>query len=250
MTTFPAAPRPGEAQADAAQAARPNGVPPNGAPRDDAGPPITDREGKPGGDPGESSSDPGPLNDLIRRIHEGEVSALTLAPEVRRQCVGYLTLEGFTNSEIAGLMRISERSVTRDRRASRRDGALSPGVHLGDELLGEFQQITLASVQRLVRLTRNESAPPYARLWAEEALVRNYQRFLESARKLNYLNDGAARLKNLLAPPPETPEEEVERTRKFWEKRRLLDQAINDGLLGSSPRSPEEARKAGRAGKK
>jgi hypothetical protein len=239
MTT--AASLPCATQTDADHAAIPKDVP-----RDEADAPIPDANAA----PPSASADPGPLNDLVRRIHGGEVCPLTLPPEVRRQCVGYLTSEGFTNSEIAGLMRISERSVSRDRRAARRDEALSPGVHLGDELLGEFQQITLASVQRLVRLTRDTSASPYARLWAEEALVRNYQRFLESARKLNYLDDGAARLKKLLAPPPETPEQEAERTRKHYERQRLTMQAMHDGLFRSSARSKEEPRKAGRALKK
>ena len=113
---------------------------------------------------------------------------------MRQQCVGHLTLEGFTSGEIAQLMRISERTVRRDRAAVRQTDALAPARSLGDELLGEFQRLTLASVQRLTRLARDPEAPHYARMWAEESIVRIYQRFIDTAHRLRYIEDGRARL--------------------------------------------------------
>ncbi|MEE9211786.1 MAG: hypothetical protein V3U29_03940, partial [Phycisphaeraceae bacterium] len=76
----------------------------------------------------------------------------------------------------------------------RRDHAVSPDLALGDELLGEFQRIILASIQRLVRLTREPDTPAYARLWAEEAIVRMYQRLIDTAHRLHYVADGRGRL--------------------------------------------------------
>ena len=141
-----------------------------------------------------------PVNDhliiaeLVRQLHAGKIATETLTPEMRRQCVAQLSLEGFTNSEIAQLMRISERTVRRDRLTARRDDALAPGRSLGDELLGEFQRLTLASIQRLTRLARDAETPAYARMWAEESMVRIYQRFLDTAHRLRYFEDGRARL--------------------------------------------------------
>ncbi len=114
--------------------------------------------------------------------------------ETRQRCVDHLTHEGFSTTEIAELMKISVRTVRRDRSAIRKDHALTPDLALGDELLGEFQRLILASIQRLVRLAHDVNTPPFARLWAEEAIVRNYQRLIDTAHRMNYLADGSRRL--------------------------------------------------------
>lgn len=134
------------------------------------------------------------IAELIRQIHEGLIDAASLSAAKRRACVSYLTFQGLTTAEIAHVLCISDRSVQRDRLAARRADALRPDMQLGDELLGEFQQLTLGSIQRLIRLSNDTSAPPYARMWAEEAMVRNYQRFLDAAAKHRYFNDGSLRL--------------------------------------------------------
>ena len=89
---------------------------------------------------------------------------------------------------------------------------------------------------------------PIAEIALLETSSPQYQRFVETARKLHYLNDGQARLKELLAPPPETPEQEFERTQKHWERERSVIKAMNAGMTGSFEwPSKEEALKAGRA---
>ena len=46
---------------------------------------------------------------------------------------------------------MSERTVRRDRSAARKDDAIAPDIYLGDELLGEYHRLTMASIQRLIR---------------------------------------------------------------------------------------------------
>ena len=134
------------------------------------------------------------IPELIEQIHSGQVDVDSLAPDIRQQCVGHLVLEGFRNTEIAQLMRVSERTVTRDRVAVRRDDALAPDSRLGDQLLGEFEKMTMGAVQRLTRLAGDTQNPAYARLWAEEAIVRIYQRLIDTVHRLHYFEDGKARL--------------------------------------------------------
>lgn len=131
---------------------------------------------------------------LVRALCDGQVRAEDLSLDDRRCCVDHLTFEGFSNSEIAELMHTTERTVRRDRVAARGEHAIRPDRQLGDELLGEFHRIVLASVRRLVRMAHDPQTPPYARLWAEESMVRNYQRLIEMARKLRYFEDGGTRL--------------------------------------------------------
>ena len=134
------------------------------------------------------------VEELVRQVHEGRVEVGELGLEVRRECVEHLALEGFSTGEIAQLLGMNERTVRRDREANRRAGALEPSVGLGDELMGEFERVVQASAQRLARLARDPESPAYARLWAEEAIVKNYQRFIQTAHRLRYVEEGGRRL--------------------------------------------------------
>ena len=137
------------------------------------------------------------IMELIERLHARELAVADVPAKLRQHCIDHLTHEGFTNGEIARIIGIHERTVRRDRQAFRRDHAVQPQLALGDELVGEFERIILHSVQRLIRLCRDGDVPPYARLWAEEAIARNYQRLIDTTRRLNYFDDGGNRLKHL-----------------------------------------------------
>lgn len=170
---------------------------------------------KSGADEG-ASEDRTPVDRIVERIHAGSLAAESLPAEVRRRCVSQLTAEGFSGTEIAALLHMGERTVRRDRAALRKEEALAPSRFLGDELLGEFQRIALASVQRLTRMAHANDVPPYARLWAEEAMNRIYQRFLETTHRLDYFYGGRARLHHEWYCDPQ----EIERSRKEREAMR------------------------------
>ncbi|MEX0887334.1 MAG: HTH domain-containing protein [Phycisphaeraceae bacterium] len=140
--------------------------------------------------------------EVVRLLHEGRLKVGDIDLEVRRACVEHLGLEGFSTGEIAQLLGMNERTVRRDREALRRSGAIEPSPGLGDELLGEFERVVMCSAQRLARLARDPEAPPYARLWAEEAIVKNYQRFIQTAHRMGYVEEGRRRLAQKRAESP------------------------------------------------
>lgn len=135
------------------------------------------------------------ITELVRRITDGTVAIDAVPVNLRRACVAHLTIEGFSSTEIASLLKMSDRTVQRDRAAARKDYAIAPDLYLGDELLGEYHRLTMASIQRLTRLARDCDTPPYARLWAEESISRCYNRLLEIAQKLRYVEDGGERMR-------------------------------------------------------
>lgn len=134
---------------------------------------------------------------ILQEIHEGRVAPDEIPLDLRQRIVAHLVTQGYRNDEIALFLRVSERTVRRDRAAVRELEAMRPTLTLGDELLGEFESFTLGSVARLTRLACDPSAAPYARLWAEDAASRIYDRFLRAARDLDYLQDGKSRLEHL-----------------------------------------------------
>src|ERR1041385_5889220 len=95
---------------------------------------------------GRPASEEEAADELVRGIREGRLDAGRLGLGPRRRCVDYLTGEGFTAVEVARELGVTERTVRRDLAAVRRRHAVKPRERLGDELLGEFQRVTMDSV--------------------------------------------------------------------------------------------------------
>lgn len=131
---------------------------------------------------------------LLQGLSSGEVRGRGLTHLERRACVRQLVADGFTSDQMVTLLGVSERTITRDRKEVNQELAVQPDRRLGDELLGEYQSLVRSSIGRLTRLSRDSEEPAYARMWAEEAILRSYYRFMEMARKLNYLQSGEERL--------------------------------------------------------
>jgi hypothetical protein len=176
---------------------------------------------------------------VVERLHRGELDVKELEAGARRECVEYLTREGFSGSEISRLMRISERTVRRDRAANRRERMVEPGVRLGDELLGELEEVTAGANQRLMRLAREAGTPAYARLWAEEAIVKNYQRFVETARRMKYVEEGSRRIAEERENDPEARRQTRQRMREGMELVKWLAGAGEDGTRRARRRHEE-----------
>ena len=138
---------------------------------------------------------------VLRMIGEGEVRGREVPCEVRRRCVSELTYEGFSISEIAGAMGVSERTVERDRAAVREEGKVGPGKMLGDVMLGEFERMAGASMRRLMRLVNDGRTPAYARLWAEGVMMRTQKMLMETAMRMGYYERGEKRLEEETAGP-------------------------------------------------
>jgi hypothetical protein len=134
------------------------------------------------------------VTQLISALHSGQITQDQLTTERRQACVAHLTLEGFSSSEVAHLLSVSERTIHRDRAAVRRAYAVKPADDLGDELLGELERLVHAAVQRAQRIARDPNAKPELRLSASQGAVRTYRQFVETTYRLKYIKDGRERL--------------------------------------------------------
>ena len=151
---------------------------------------------------------------LLRAIEDGSLSAGELSVEYRRECVGYLTRQGFSAMEIAQILHVSERTIERDRTATRKVNAIAPDAHLGDELMGELHSIVLASVQRLTRIATDTDAPHYARVWAETAIVKSYLQLIDKTKQFDYIGSGSDRLRDAVNDDVQTLARELKRSRR------------------------------------
>jgi transposase len=162
--------------------------------------------------------------ELIRRLHEGQLDGAKLTVAQRRACVEHLTTAALTNAEIAEVMGISESTVTRDRAAARAERGIEPDPKLGDQMLGELERLASASIARLTRLAGDTTINQYARLWAEESMIRIYQRLVDTARRMHYIDTGTGRLAEARQAQPD-----------YFEK---LHQQVQRRLKALAPKRP------------
>lgn len=149
-----------------------------------------------------------PIDRLINHLKEGRAHPWDLSPDLRRDIVIRLTRDGHSASDIASLIRITERTVRRDRAAARTASRIDPTTTLGDEWLGDFREVTMRSIERLTRLANDPNAPPSTRVWAEQTIAINYERLMTTAKRLGYIANAKHRI-------IETPEETEARHRKL-----------------------------------
>lgn len=65
----------------------------------------------------------GNVVDLPTKIREGRLAARQVPVDQRRICVAYLSLEGYTQEEIAEIFKVSRQTIIRDQKANRREAA-------------------------------------------------------------------------------------------------------------------------------
>jgi len=110
-----------------------------------------------------------PVVEIIRDLRSGVITGRALDGESRRACVMYLGGEGYGVPEIAALLKVSDRTVARDRARMREELAVErdPGLlpRMVGHLIGEAESTSV----RLRRIARDKSAPASARVEAEKA---------------------------------------------------------------------------------
>lgn len=134
------------------------------------------------------------VSEIVSKLIKGDLKPESVSPERRRECVAVLFEEGYNISDAAAAMRVSERTIYRDRDELRRDRAIKPTLTFGDELMGEYFAHTQTAIQRLRKLTRDSATPPAVMVRAEEAAARLYERFVKTAYQLKYIEPGERRL--------------------------------------------------------
>ena len=110
-----------------------------------------------------------PVVELIREIRDGTVSGRSLDSESRRACVAYLGAEGYGVPEIAALLKVSDRTIARDRARVREDLAVERDPSLLPRTVGQLMAEAEASSVRLRRIARDRSTPAATRVEAEKA---------------------------------------------------------------------------------
>lgn len=124
---------------------------------------------------------------LVRDLRNGKISASALSKESRQTCVEYLGNEGYSAVEIAEVLKVSTRTVHRDRDSIRAENAISKDPELVDQQAGQLVQHAEQAIQRLRKIAREKDCPAAVRVDAVRGTWAVIKELTELLQRLGYL---------------------------------------------------------------
>ena len=121
---------------------------------------------------GDGNSDERTLS-LLQKIQTGSVDPKCIRPAERRQIVSYLMADGYCTADMAQILKVSDRSVERDKKAIR--------------------QANL-SIQRIRKAVRDKKTKTAVKIDAEHRCYQIVSDMISSLQRLGYLPIATARL--------------------------------------------------------
>ena len=121
---------------------------------------------------------------LIQSLQRSEVTGKSLSAADRRKVVEHLTNEGYVVGEIAEVLKVSDRTILRDRKEIAASYALQNDPQTVAQFIGRLAQAAEVAAQRLRKIARDKSTPPAV---AVEATHRAYQIYSDLTIRLQSL---------------------------------------------------------------
>ncbi len=102
--------------------------------------------------------------DVLQKLKSGELSGKLLGPETRQAVVSTLTADGASVAEIAAVLKVSDRTIERDRAAIAKRLALHKDPNLTGEVLGRLLSEAELAIQRIRATLRDKGIDPAVRI--------------------------------------------------------------------------------------
>ncbi len=104
---------------------------------------------------------------LLQKIQAGTVDPKCIRPAERRAIVSYLMADGYSTADMAQILKVSDRSIERDKKAIREANALSADPELVEQMAGRLVCEAELSIQRIRKTARDKNTPQAVRIEAE-----------------------------------------------------------------------------------
>ncbi len=131
---------------------------------------------------------------LLQKIQAGTVDPKCIRTAERRLIVSYLIGDGYSTADVAQILKVSDRSIERDKKALREANALSADPELVEQMVGRLVCEAELSVQRIRKAARDKEIPPAVRIDAEHRCYQIVSDMVASLQRLGYLPTATARL--------------------------------------------------------
>lgn len=124
---------------------------------------------------------------LLKQIQAGGVDPQCIGLADRRQIVSYLMGDGYATAEIAQILKVSDRSIERDKKAIRESNAIGRDPRLVEQMVGRLVSEAELAIQRIRKAARDKQAPPPVRIDAEQRCYQIVSDLVQSLQRLGYL---------------------------------------------------------------
>ena len=124
---------------------------------------------------------------VIQGVKDRTLNPKTLSEGERRECVEFLSWEGYTQAQIGQILKISDRTVRRDLKVIEDNNALSPDVDLAKRIVGDMFRKAKVHHSYLMRLARSPEASNSEKAQAEYFAWRILKEMTEKMQSLGYL---------------------------------------------------------------
>jgi len=143
--------------------------------------------------------------DILQGIKDVPTDPASLMPNQRKLIVPFLMAEGQSTAEIAHLLKVSDRTIERDKKAIREENAISNNPELGDIMAGRLVDEAQISIQRIRKFQRDNDCPPAAKIEGEKGCFHIVNSLAERLQSMGYLPTAAKKLQADLTHHTDNP---------------------------------------------
>lgn len=131
---------------------------------------------------------------LLQKIQAGTVDPKCIRPAERHLIVSYLMADGYSTADMAQILKVSDRSIERDKKAIRETNALAADPELVEQMVGRLVCEAELSVQRIRKAARDKDTPQAVKVDAEHRCYQIVSDMITSLQRLGYLPTATPRL--------------------------------------------------------
>lgn len=128
---------------------------------------------------------------LLQKIKDGQFEANSIEKAERKLLVRFLNAEGKSTAEIAHLLKVSDRTIERDKKALREEIAITKNPKLVGQMAGMLMYETELSIQVLRKVQRDKDTSPADKIEAERTNNQNRYQLFKMMQSLGYLPTAA-----------------------------------------------------------
>lgn len=132
--------------------------------------------------------------DLLEKIRSGRMSPTLIQSPDRPRIVAFLMAEGYSTPEIAKILKVSDRTIERDRQAIRQGNALEHDPKLADQMSGRLWTEAELAVQQIRKILRDRNTPPAVKVDGNHRCVQIISGLIQDLQRLGYLPTAAQKL--------------------------------------------------------
>ncbi len=132
--------------------------------------------------------------DILQGIKARTTDPASLLPNQRKLLVPFLVAEGQSTAEIAHLLKVSDRTIERNKKAIHEENAISQDPELANIIAGRLVDEAQICIQRIRKFERDANCPPAARIEGEKSCFHIVNSLAERLQSMGYLPIAAKKL--------------------------------------------------------